>query len=145
MILISHRGNINGKQLNKENAPFYVNNALKLGFNVEIDVWWYNNNFYLGHDKPMYKIKKEYLQDYRLWCHAKNIEALYQMVNRNIHCFYHQTDDVTLTSKGYLWTSPNKTLTKKSVMVLPEIQNLEIPTKIHGLCSDVIENYEEYR
>ena len=68
-----------------------------------------------------------------------------QMVNRNIHCFYHQTDDVTLTSKGYLWTSPNKTLTKKSVMVLPEIQNLEIPTKIHGLCSDVIENYEEYR
>jgi hypothetical protein len=44
MILISHRGNINGKLSNKENAPYYVNEALELGYNVEIDFYWDNGN-----------------------------------------------------------------------------------------------------
>ena len=145
MILISHRGNINGINKGLENHPMLIFEALNKDYHVEIDVWFKKNKFYLGHDEPEFQVESSFFKNDKLWCHAKNIEALYQMVNRNIHCFYHQTDDVTLTSKGYLWTSPNKTLTKKSVMVLPEIQNLEIPTKIHGLCSDVIENYEEYR
>ena len=40
MILISHRGNINGKKPDLENKPEYIQNAIKLGYNVEIDVWW---------------------------------------------------------------------------------------------------------
>lgn len=87
MILISHRGNINGKKPNDENAPYYINEALKKGYNVEIDVWWFNESFYLGHDKPIYKVEKKYLQNYKLWCHAKNIEAIINMENSNIHYF----------------------------------------------------------
>ena len=38
MLLISHRGNING--INKmENNPNYLDKAMSLGYNVEIDVW----------------------------------------------------------------------------------------------------------
>ncbi len=39
MILISHRGNINGKNEIRENSIFYIMEALSMGFDVEIDVW----------------------------------------------------------------------------------------------------------
>ena len=38
MFFISHRGNINGKDINKENKPLYINQALKKGYHVEADV-----------------------------------------------------------------------------------------------------------
>jgi hypothetical protein len=50
MILISHRGNINGKQPDKENHPLYIFEAIKQGFQVEIDVWFIDGKFKLGHD-----------------------------------------------------------------------------------------------
>ncbi len=138
MILISHRGNINGKQPNKENAPFYINNALKLGYNVEIDIWWYNNSFYLGHDVPTYKVDVKYLHDYRLWCHAKNLEAIVEMSKHpTIHYFWHQKDDITLTSKGYIWAYPGKQPIKNSIAVLPELYNDDLGV-CKGVCSDNI-------
>jgi hypothetical protein len=51
MILISHRGNINGKQPNKENHSLYIFEAIKQGFQVEIDVWFIDGKFKLGHDE----------------------------------------------------------------------------------------------
>jgi hypothetical protein len=56
MILISHRGNINGKNDVRENSMFYIMEALTMGFDVEIDVWYINNEWFLGHDKPQYQI-----------------------------------------------------------------------------------------
>ena len=38
MILISHRGNLGGKQLNNENNPNYILRALTAGYNVEIAI-----------------------------------------------------------------------------------------------------------
>ena len=35
MILISHRGNLNGKKVDEENSPKYIEKALKEGFDVE--------------------------------------------------------------------------------------------------------------
>ena len=55
MRLISHRGNINGKQPHLENEPKYVNDALKKGYDVEIDLWFVDGFFWLGHDKPQYE------------------------------------------------------------------------------------------
>jgi hypothetical protein len=55
--LISHRGNVNGPNADKENHPDYIIQALQLGYNVEIDVWYTNNNWYLGHDNPVFEIK----------------------------------------------------------------------------------------
>jgi hypothetical protein len=60
MKLIAHRGNINGSNPEKENHPDYINEAIKLGHNVEIDVWFINNKFYLGHDDP----SKKYIWTY---------------------------------------------------------------------------------
>ena len=141
MILISHRGNLNGKDIENENNPLYIDRALGKGYDVEIDVWYENGKWYLGHDKPQYEIELDYLRNKKLWCHAKNIEALNLMLDDDIHCFWHQEDDVTLTSCGFIWTSPGKKLTEKSICVLPEKIG-EIPKDCIGICSDYIERYK---
>ncbi len=140
MILISHRGNLNGKS-DRENQPDYIEEALNHDFDVEVDVWYVDKQFWLGHDKPQYKISDGFLEHPSLWCHAKNIQALYVMnKNYHVHCFWHQEDDVTLTSEGYLWTYPGRDLTKNSIAVLPDG---EVPEDIAGICSDFIEEYYE--
>ena len=142
MILISHRGNINGKDEDRENHPEYIQEALDKGYNVEIDVWDIFGSYFLGHDNPEYLVKKEFLNNDKLWCHAKNIEALESMLKDNIHCFWHQEDDVTLTSKGYMWTYPGKKLTANSIAVLPELNNEKFK-KVLGICSDYVVNYKD--
>ena len=141
MILISHRCNMDGKYPEFENNPIQIDRALKNGYEVEIDVWYKDDEFYLGHDEPTYHINVNWLQNKKLWCHAKNIEALNVMLDYDIHCFWHQEDDVTLTSCGFIWTYPGQKLTDKSICVLPE-KNNEIPKKALGICSDCIVNYK---
>ena len=61
MILISHRGNTDGKNSEYENNPIYVNKALDKDFDVEVDVWLIDNRWYLGHDSPKHEITISYL------------------------------------------------------------------------------------
>ena len=58
MKLISHRGNINGKQTVKENRSSYILNAISEGFDLEVDVWFINNVWFLGRDRSDFKIAK---------------------------------------------------------------------------------------
>ena len=60
MILISHRGNISGKKIELENNPSYIQSTLDLGYEVEIDVWFKNGEWWLGHDNPEHKISIDY-------------------------------------------------------------------------------------
>lgn len=140
---ISHRGNVDGKIKNIENSPDYVQRALSLGYEVEIDVWFVDGSFYLGHDEPLYLVQESFLENENFWCHAKNEEAFNKMmVNSNIHCFWHQTDDYTLTSKGIPWVFPGKKVTDKSIWVLPEITSYKsILINCLGICSDYISIY----
>ena len=101
-----------------------------------------DNEFYLGHDEPTHHINVNWLQNKKLWCHAKNIEALNIMLDYDIHCFWHQEDDVTLTSCGFMWTYPGQKLTNKSICVLPEKSNDSFNDCL-GICSDYIINYRE--
>jgi len=137
MILISHRGNINGKQPNLENGQRYCQKAIDEGYNVEIDVHWYEGIFWTGHDRPQYRVDTEFLKKEEVWCHAKDIQALYELQKIDAHCFFHQNDNVTLTSRGFLWTSPTHKLTDKSICVLPELQKINLD-KCAGVCSDYI-------
>ena len=141
MYLISHRGNVNGIQLENENKPDYLNLALEKGFDVEVDVRFEYNKFFLGHDNSQYEIDKNFLLNKKVWCHAKNFEALLALDKINAHYFWHQEDDYTITSKGYIWTYPGKKLSKISICVLPETSNYK---KIDclGICSDFIDKYK---
>ena len=147
MILISHRGNINGKNVEKENNPDYIDEAITLGYDVEIDIWSRDGILYLGHDTYQYKTDIYWLEKRlsRLWIHCKNIEALevsYWFRNiENFHYFWHQEDTVTLTSKGYIWAYPGKQPIKNSISVMPELFNDNI-SQCLGICSDYIQNYK---
>lgn len=144
MFLISHRGNLNGKNILLENNPNQIKKVLKLGYHCEIDVWYKNNNFFLGHDFPQHKIDKKFLFNLNLWCHAKNIQALLEMQKlKAIHFFWHENDKVTLTSKGYLWAYPSKKIIKNSIILFPEKYNI-LPKKCLGICSDNIFDYKKY-
>ncbi len=140
MILISHRGNLDGPQPENENRPDYIEKAL-LNYHVEIDIFFYKNELWLGHDNPQYKIKNlNWLENNKLWCHAKNLEALNTMLKHpKIHCFWHQNDDVTLTSRGYMWTYPNKRLFSNSIAVIKEKLDKNVLPACSGICSDYVE------
>lgn len=139
MIFISHRANISGKNRELENKPSAILEAIKLGFDVEIDVWFENNKFKLGHDFPEYDVDEKFLENKGLWCHAKNMQSISRMAeNKKIHCFYHYTDPCTFTSKGYIWTYPGYPVDKNSIAVLPEtIKDYQLK-KVGGICSDYI-------
>lgn len=146
MILISHRGNIDGKKPHLENQPEYIENALNLGYDVEIDLWVKDNVLYLGHDEPQYKIDwKEWLdyKTHKLWIHCKNVEAIIWMrENTNdVNYFWHEEDTLTLTSNGYIWAYPGKQPIKGSIAVMPERSNDDVSNCI-GICSDYINNYK---
>ncbi len=143
MILISHRGNIGGPHPDKENSPEYILEALSFGFDVEIDVWLERDKFYLGHDHSEFLIDKSFLFNEKLWCHAKNLDALTALLKEpTIHCFWHQCDDVTLTSKQYIWTYPGKKIaSERAIAVKPESQISWDISMAEGICSDFIADY----
>lgn len=145
MILISHRGNINGCFESYENEPKYIDLAISKGYDVEIDVWYKDNILYLGHDKPEYFIDFDWLRNRipKLWIHCKNIDALiyFKKCGYSVNYFWHQKDDVTMTSLGHLWTYPGKQLTTHSIAVMPEIKEFDHIDSSYGICSDYIENY----
>ena len=140
MFLISHRGNIDGKKNKMENHPDYINAALKKDYDVEIDVRFKENKFYLGHDKNQYEVDEKFLLNKKIWCHAKTSEAILALHKINAHYFWHQNDDYTITSKGFLWTYPGKKLLPNSICVLPEIVKYK-ELNCLGICSDYIKNY----
>jgi hypothetical protein len=143
MILISHRGNLNGKIEEKENHPSYIDTALNQGFEVEIDMWEINGRIYLGHDEPQYEVDDKWLSERmdNLWVHCKNIELLNWIRSTSLHWFWHEEDTLTLTSKGYLWVYPGKQPIKGSIAVMPEMYNDDLNACV-GICSDYIINYK---
>jgi hypothetical protein len=143
MILISHRGNLNGKVVDRENHPDYIDEAIKAGYDVEIDVWMVNNEFYLGHDKPQYKVIYNWLSTRyeKLWIHCKNVEAVEWFNQNGFNYFWHEEDTVVLTSMNVLWAYPGKQPIVGSIAVLPEIHNDKLDACI-GICSDYITTYK---
>ena len=99
MKLIAHRGNIHGPRPDKENNPEYLLNAVDKGYDCEVDVWVLDDDIWLGHDNPNYMVSKEFISNEAFWNHAKNLKALSFMLDNNIHCFWHEQDERTLTSK----------------------------------------------
>jgi hypothetical protein len=143
MILISHRGNTNGRIQEDENQPNYIEDTIQLGYDVEIDIWVKNDILYLGHNQPQYEIPSKWLFDKkdRLWVHCKNVEAMEYVYNTDLNYFWHDTDTMTLTSKGYIWAYPGRQPIRGSIAVMPEMYNDTLDNCI-GICSDYINNYK---
>jgi hypothetical protein len=146
MKLIAHRGNIFGSDTSKENSPDYIDEALSKEFDVEIDIRFINEQFYLGHDTPDYKIDFNWIisRSEFLWIHCKDLNSLnYFSSNykKDLNYFWHQNDDYTLTSKNCIWVYPGKEYSPNSIVVMPEIfgQLHKLNQQnIIGVCSDFV-------
>ena len=145
MIYISHRGNLNGPKPELENHPTYIEEAIALGFDVEVDLWVNEHGTFLGHDGPQYSVPRQWLIDRKdqIWIHCKNSDGLDFAMRHELHCFFHNTDDYTITSKGYVWAFPGKKQSsQKCIKVLPEISWWEMDSdwkiQYSGVCSDFV-------
>lgn len=144
MIYIAHRGLFDGPNPGVENEPSQIELALAKGYDCEIDVWYKaEDEWFLGHDAPTYNVSYDFIAQEGLWLHAKNLAALYYLTGTPLNYFWHENDTQTLTSHQYIWTYPNKQLSKRSIMLMPEWSDPEFANiknaNCYGICSDYVE------
>ena len=105
MKIFSHRGNINGPNPDRENSPEYIDEAIALGFFVEVDVREIDGKLWLGHDEAKYPVSANWLGERRtkLLIHCKNLDAC-QILSRSGFCLLvHTQDQFALISSGDIW------------------------------------------
>ena len=147
MILISHRGNVNGVNLNHENTLPYIDKAISAGYEVEIDLRTFVGDLWLGHDQPQYRVSLDWLQNKKdkLWIHCKDLESCKTLLgyDSSFKLFCHQSDEFTLTSNGKIWLH-DLTQTVDSYTIIPLLDKNEVETykniapQAYGVCSDYI-------
>jgi hypothetical protein len=143
--MISHRGNLRGPKPGQENKPAYIDKAINKLYEVEIDIRFIEGCFYLGHDTPEHCVDLHWIKERSdfLIFHCKNLPALFLLKDEH-HCFWHNSDTYTLTSKNKIWTYPNNCVGPDCIIV-----DLEKPTQekvnawkrqhCHGICSDYVD------
>lgn len=106
LIFVAHRGNISGRKVNRENEPSYLQEALKLGFAVEIDVRYYLGKIFFGHDYPQYEVDLDqapWRDNLSVFYHCKDIQTLdYFTQHQKCSCFFYQDGPgITTIANGF--------------------------------------------
>ncbi len=143
MRIIAHRGNVYGPDPSTENKPATIRKAISLGFDCEIDVWYINGQYFLGHDYPETPVTIDFLIFYsdHLWIHCKHIDSLVRLKD-DFNCFYHDKDIYTLTSRGYIWGNINSPCHPLAIQVMPE-RSGTLSTNCYGICTDYPYRYSQ--
>ena len=151
---IAHRAVIDGDYTNA-NKPETAKNLLEMHpeYEYEIDVWYVDGGYWLGHDEPQYEVFPEdydILDNIKSWKHAKNIDALVEMNNNfSGNILWHESDSVVYTNSGYLWvhadTEPFQC--SSAIFVRPELKfgvdKALLSFNFAGICSPVIQYWKE--
>jgi len=151
MKIISHRGNIKGPIPEKENRPSYIDSALQLGFDVEVDIRFIDDKFWLGHDTPDYEVSDIWIikRAKNLWFHCKDLASAIELekLSSSINKFCHVSDPYVIVSNGKLWVH-DLTLTLDNTCIIPLLsyddiesnKNLTFNNSIYGVCTDYPQN-----
>jgi len=140
---IAHRGNVDGINESLENTKDYIDRAISLGYDVEIDLRVKEGKLFLGHDEPQYPVTIDWLIDRRnsLWIHAKDYESLSILSKTNLQYFYHSSEPYTITSNGYIWSHDFKNK-MTNMCIVPLLSKEEVlkyeQTDFFAVCSDFI-------
>ena len=135
LYIISHRGNLRGRLPERENTLDYIDEAIAEGFDVEIDLWFHEGKFFLGHDGPETEVQMQQLIDrsFNLWVHAKNLDVVTYLLQTELHWFWHDKDTMTLTSEGIPWAQPGQFVPNG---ITVEFEIINIPSYALGVCTD---------
>ena len=136
MIIISHRGNLFGPS-EEENDIIQLDLVSKF-MTVEVDVWSIEGNWFLGHDGPETPVPNAFLGNINFILHAKNLEALNRLAETELHYFWHQEDDYTLTSENLIWTYPRKEVASNCIIVCQSLEETReyAESMAWGICTD---------
>lgn len=149
MIIISHRGNITGPVPSRENSPSYIDCAILNGYEVEVDVNYINEKFYLGHDTPDIEISETWIRKRKekLWLHCKNLQASLKLIemqkiyNETYKFFCHTSDSFVLTSTNHVWVH-DLSLPLDKQTIIPLLKEDEIRRYnnkiVHAVCTDYV-------
>jgi len=141
MKIYSHRGNLSGKD-SQENEPAFIKQCLAGGFHVEIDLWFIDNKYFLGHDEPTYRIDIDEFDHEEVIFHLKTPHL---PLLRRADAFAIENDPYVLTLRGLLWMNYGQTPGVRSVMCSPELVGHSlgveafvrtIAGRAAGLCTD---------
>lgn len=145
MLLISHRGNISGRNPERENTAKYIEEALNLGYWVEVDLWQDAcSELFFGHDcYSGEKADKNLLLNPKILAHCKDRFSLDFCWQNNLNFFFHEKDFLTVSSKGWVIAHSETKPTKNTIHMLPEIKGYskESLKDCAGVCSDTISFY----
>lgn len=108
MRIISHRANLNGPSENY--SEFKILRALRMGFDIEIDIRCDSNRLWVGHDHPDFLLPRDVTSNdmiSRVWFHAKDLASV-EMLPDHALVFCHADDDFVIVSgdKRIIWLHP---------------------------------------
>jgi hypothetical protein len=143
---ILHRGLSNGPDTTLENN--YENLLVRIGegWHVEVDVWFEDGRWWLGHDYEVAKLREISYSELEAlstgsWFHCKNVAALAEMsrLNQGWRFFSHDRDEAVLTSTSQIWCYPG-IFCERGIAVLPEKcdQWSLGQNRLIGVCSDYL-------
>lgn len=144
MKIISHRGNIKGPIPDKENRPSYIDCAIQLGYDVEVDIRFIDGEFWLGHDIPQYKIEQPWmvLRKDKLWYHCKDLQSALKMAELKIFKFFcHTEDSYVITSTGHLWVHDlNEDINHTCIIPLLDLHSIIYNKNLNpfAVCTDYV-------
>lgn len=106
--LIAHRGLTKGPSEYEENSPTAIAEAIEKLYFAECDIWFVENKWYLGHDRPSYEITEQWILEHSDFgfFHAKNVSTFLELIkvrNRKkcfLDFFFHDGDKVVLSSEN---------------------------------------------
>jgi hypothetical protein len=145
MVIISHRANLNGIEEERENNPIYIDECIKFGFDVEIDLRVKNGQLFLGHDFAQYGVTIDWLLERKnnLWIHIKEYEALQIILKykNELRFFCHENDKYTLLSNGLVWCHDLENVMNENCIIpllsLEQVQNYN-QYSFFGVCTDFV-------
>lgn len=145
---IAHRGLVDGPNPALENRRGKIEGlVVEEGKVCEVDVWFLQGEYWLGHDGPMEHVDFSWLLKHkdRLLIHTKNVEAFSSFTflrshgGYDFHFFYHGTEDVVFTSRGIVIPYPGIDVYPGWIHMMPESA---LPKNNYGpvaICSDFVE------
>ena len=140
---IAHRGLIDGPNHEAENSITKITEWCYQGHASEIDIWWHQEAFWIGHDEPREPVSPEFLRSEYLWIHAKNTTGFYYLQKLSnekgwgLRIFYHTDEDYVLTTTGDTIIYPGLPDIEGWTYMMPEMASgAVVPSISSKICSD---------
>ncbi len=150
MKVYAHRANLDGPGTG-DNRREAIQECLRSGIGVEVDVWGIEGELWVGHDEPAWKLSDDLASSPDVMCHAKNVEAVTVLRNKAAQFFCLDRDLFALCSNGLIWANYGCEPTPWSVMCSPELvgapESIEQfwprVARAYGVCTDFPRRYRE--